>query len=562
MKTKEGGVMRKIFFVVILAGLIVFFGCSSQGDVSSGGADSYVSVIPRPRDISMGQGTFEISPEFRVLVDDDASDVKGFAEYFAEKLRHASGFEVPVGDYNGEEDGSMALILSLNPSEENLGKEGYLLEVKTDGLDLRANRPAGLFYGIQTIFQLLPAEIYAESPVKKDIHWALPCLNIRDVPRYPYRGMHLDVCRHFFPKSFIKKYIDLLALHKFNTFHWHLTEDQGWRIEIKKYPRLTEVGAFRKETLIGHAREKPHKFDGKRYGGYYTQEDIKEIVAYARERFITIIPEIEMPGHSMAALAAYPELSCTGGPFETATQWGVFEDVYCAGNDRVFDFLEDVLTEVIDLFPGTYIHVGGDECPKVRWEACEKCQARIREQGLADEHELQSYFIRRIEKFLLSKGRRLIGWDEILEGGLAPEATVMSWRGMEGGIEAAKEGHDVIMTPTSHCYFDYYQADPEDEPLAIGGLTPLKKVYAFKPTPGELSPEEAKHILGAQGNVWTEYIDTPEKVEYMSMPRMYALAEVVWSPEKARNWKGFVDRLNSHFKRLDAMGVNYRKGPY
>ncbi len=316
---------------------------------------------------------------------------------------------------------------------------------------------------------------------------SVPACIIEDEPRFVYRGMHLDVGRHMFPVATIKRYIDMLALHKMNTFHWHLTEDQGWRIEIKKYPKLTEIGAFRNETVVGHAGRPPLVFDGKRYGGFYTQDEVRDVVAYAKSKFITVIPEIEMPGHAMAALASYPELSCTGGPFEVNTKWGVMDDVFCAGKEETFTFLQDVLTEVIDLFPGTYIHVGGDECPKARWEKCPLCQKRIKDEGLKDEHELQSYFIQRIEKFLSSKGRKLIGWDEILEGGLAPEATVMSWRGTKGGIAAAKQKHDVIMTPSSHVYLDYYQCEPAGQPLAIGGYLPLEKVYSFNPMPEELT---------------------------------------------------------------------------
>jgi hexosaminidase len=364
------------------------------------------------------------------------------------------------------------------------------------------------------------------------------------------------------PKEFVKKYIDYLAMYKFNTFHWHLTDDQGWRIEIKKYPKLTEIGAWRKETLIGHFRDRPHKFDGKQHGGFYTQEEIEEIVNYAKSRYITVVPEIEMPGHAGAALASYPELSCTGGPFEVMTKWGINEEVYCAGNEKTFEFLKGVLSEVIELFPSEYIHIGGDECPKVRWEECFKCQARIKGENLKNEDELQSYFIKRIEKFLNSKGRKLIGWDEILEGGLAPDATVMSWRGMVGGIEASKAGHDVVMAPYSHVYFDYYQGNPELEPLAIGGYLPLKKVYSFEPTPEELTPEEAKHILGAQANVWTEYIKTPEHFEYMVFPRIAAISEVVWTPEELKSWDDFILRVEKQFKRYELLGINYAKSIY
>jgi hexosaminidase len=351
----------------------------------------------------------------------------------------------------------------------------------------------------------------------------------------------------------------LMALYKFNYFHWHLTEDQGWRIEIKKYPKLAEVAAYRNETIVGHHSDRPHQFDGQRYGGYYTQEDIKEIVDHAGKHYVTIVPEIEMPGHSQAALAAYPELGCAGGPYEVATRWGIFKEVYCAGNEKTFEFLEGVLTEVIELFPGKYIHIGGDECPKDRWNECDRCQARIKEEGLEDENELQSYFTKRIETFLLAHDRRLIGWDEILEGGLAPEATVMSWRGTKGGIEAAKLNHDVIMTPTHFCYFDYYQSkEKSGEPLAIGGFLPLDTVYSFEPVPDELTVEEAKHILGAQGNVWTEYIKTPEHVEYMAYPRACALAEAVWTPKGNKNFNDFLKRMEEHYQRLNALNVNAR----
>jgi hexosaminidase len=354
----------------------------------------------------------------------------------------------------------------------------------------------------------------------------------------------------------------MMALHKMNTFHWHLTEDQGWRIEIKKYPRLTKIGGFRKETLVGSGNEKPQVFDGKPYGGFYTQEEVKDIVAYAKSKFITIIPEIEMPGHSSAALAAYPEFSCTGGPIEVATKWGVFPDVYCAGKDATFNFLEDILSEVIDLFPGKYIHIGGDECPKDRWEKCQDCQNRIKKEGLKDEKELQSYFISRIEKFLISKNRKLIGWDEILEGGLAPEATVMSWRGIEGGIEAAKQKHDVVMSPYNDVYLYIYQCEPKGQPLAASGYLPLEKVYSFNPLPDKLNKEEQKYILGLEGCLWSEFVNSPELLEYMVYPRMFAIAETGWTPASEKDFEGFLSRLEIVKKRYDAIGINYFKGEY
>ncbi|HKJ01954.1 MAG TPA: family 20 glycosylhydrolase [Longimicrobiales bacterium] len=381
-------------------------------------------------------------------------------------------------------------------------------------------------------------------------------MDVADAPRFPYRGMHLDVARHFFGPDFVKRYIDQLARYKINRFHWHLTDDQGWRIEIKRYPRLTEVGARRAETMVEKNFE-PFVGDSTPYGGFYTQDEIRDVVAYARERYVTIVPEIEMPGHSLAALAAHPGLACTPGPFEVGTRWGVYEDIYCP-REETFEFLENVLTEVMDLFPGPYIHIGGDEAPKARWEASDVARDVIRREGLADEEELQSWFVQRIARFLDAHGRRLIGWDEILEGGLAPNATVMSWRGTEGGIDAARQGHDVIMTPSSHLYLDFYQGDPAQEPLAIGGYLPLERVYAFEPVPAELTPAEARHILGAQGNLWTEYIATEEHAEYMAFPRALALAEVTWSPASARGFADFARRLPWQLDRLDAAGIHYR----
>jgi hexosaminidase len=370
--------------------------------------------------------------------------------------------------------------------------------------------------------------------------------------------MHLDVCRHFFPKEFIKRYIDFLSMYKMNTFHWHLTDDQGWRIEIKKYPKLTQIGAWRKATLIGHYSQFPHIYDSTLYGGFYTQDEIKEIIKYASDRNITIVPEIEMPGHSLAAIASYPELSCTGNPQQVAADWGEFEDVYCP-TEETFTFLENVLSEVIDLFPGKYIHIGGDEVSKDSWKASKFCQDLIKREGLKDENGLQSYFVKRIEKFINSKGKTLIGWDEILEGGLAPNAVIMSWRGTQGGIDAARLGHDVVMSPGGYCYFDYYQGDPRSEPLAIGGYTTIEKVYSYEPVPTELTKSEQGRILGAQGNVWTEYIPDTKQVEYMVFPRIAALAEVLWSPKDKRNYDDFRDRLLTHFDYLNYFGINYSK---
>lgn len=473
-----------------------------------------VAIIPEPASLETRPGVFTPGQRTRIVADaglQSAAPLLGFR----------------VGR-TGE------IILTTRDAKPSLGPEGYELTVTTNRVVIRAPQPAGIFYGTQTLRQLLPGPI--------------PCLHIEDQPRFQWRGALLDVGRHFFRKDFLKRYIDLLAFHKLNVLQLHLTDDQGWRVEIKKYPKLTRIGSWRAETTG----------DGKRHGGYYTQYDLREIVAYAAERHITIVPEIEMPGHSLSALAAYPELSCTGGPFKVRTKWGIEPDVHCAGNEKTFEFLQNVLDEVMAIFPSEFIHIGGDECPKYRWKTCPKCQARIKTEGLKDEHELQSYFVRRIEKYLNSKGRRLIGWTEIREGGLARNAAIMDWKG--GAVEAASEGHDVVMSPTTHCYFDYYQSqDKTTEPKAIGGFLPLSKVYWFEPVPAKLAPEFHKHILGAQANLWTEYIPTPPQAEYMTFPRLCALAEVVWSPIAKRNWEDFSVRLTQHLKRLDALGVNYRK---
>jgi hexosaminidase len=415
-------------------------------------------------------------------------------------------------------------------------------------VEIRALKPAGVFYGCQTLLQLLSKTSEGK--------WQIPCVEIEDYPRFRWRGMHLDVCRHFMPAEFVKKYIDLLAMHKMNTLHWHLTDDQGWRIEIKKYPKLTEVGAWRDGTQVGHNSTAEKKYDGKRYGGFYTQEQIREIVAYAKARHVNIVPEIEMPGHCQAAVAAYPELGCTGRPIGVMQGWGVSEDIYNV-REETFQFIEDVLTEVMGLFDSPFIHVGGDEVPKTQWKQNAYAQAKMKELELEDEQELQSWFIHRIDTFLTKHSRRLIGWDEILEGGLVPGAAVMSWRGEVGGIEAAKAGHDVVMTPGNYTYLDHYQADPKTEPMAIGGFTTLEKVYHYEPIPAVLDTDKARHILGAQGQIWTEYIATPQQVEYMAYPRAIALAEVLWTPKDKKDYADFILRLQIHSKRLDSLNVNY-----
>ncbi len=524
----------KHYLSYILVFSIFISACTSDKSKDAVLADDF-AIIPKPYVIDLSpqfknskKAVFLFTKKMQIVVED--SNLQSIADLGAGLLN----IQV-VND-------STAPKIILRKEVLNMPNEGYQLRVMADEIVIAAETEAGVFYGMQTLAQMLP--------VDWDDAVQIPLCKIDDSPRFSYRGMHLDVCRHFYSVDFVKKYIDLMARYKLNTFHWHLTEDQGWRIEIKKYPKLTEVGAWRIEK------------DGTRYGGFYTQEQIKEVVAYAAERYITIIPEIEMPGHARAALAAYPQFSCSGEELPVANRWGVFEHVYCAGNDSTFLFLQDVLDEVIQLFPGEYIHVGGDECPKAAWEKCPKCQARIKSEHLKNEHELQSYFIRRIEKYLTSKNRKLIGWDEILEGGLAPEATVMSWRGIKGGIAAAKQQHDVIMTPGSHCYFDHYQANPKYEPKAIGGYTTVQKVYSYEPIPKELTPEEAQYILGAQANMWTEYIATEHHLEYMLLPRMLALAEVNWTVAKHKSWDDFNRRLQSQFLRFDREGTNYCPGDY
>ncbi len=513
-------------------------------------------IVPLPMKIAIGEGTFSLQKSTRILVDENNTELLAIAKLLADRINFSVKTGIEIGIYKPGMKVKNAIVFTSEGADATLGKEGYTLDVTPKSIFIRSVAANGAFYGLQTLFQLLPPDSQNSSSALKT--YSIPVVSIQDMPRFSYRGLHLDVGRHMFPVEFIRKYIDLMAMYKINTFHWHLTEDQGWRIEIKKYPLLTQIGSTRKGTQVG----KTDEIDSSPYSGFYTQDEAREIVAYATSKFITVIPEIEMPGHSVAALAAYPSLACTSGPFEVRTKWGVSDDICCAGNDSVFIFFQDVLTEIMDIFPSTYIHIGGDEAPKVRWEKCEKCQARIKAEGLKDEAELQSYFIKRIEKFLVSKKRRLIGWDEILEGGLAPEATVMAWRGIQAGIDAATQGHDAIMTPVDYCYFDYYQGDPVTEPDANGGRLTLKTVYSYNPVPPVLTPEQAKHIIGVQGNVWTEYVKTPEAVEYKAFPRAIALAEVAWSQQNLRNWDDFLVRMDKQFKRLDNMGVKYSKGSF
>ncbi len=494
-------------------------------------ADREPKVVPKPTVMHRGVGSFRVTGDTVIVHEAGHAEAERIATDLARRIERVSPFGLRVAPSSGDEQGRL-IILALTGDPGSLGEEGYRLDVLPDRVRLEAAAPAGLFWGVQTIRQLFPPEFEKGAEIQ-DLDWTLPCLSIEDKPRFGWRGLLLDCGRHFMSKDYVKRMIDLLAYHKMNRLHWHLTEDQGWRIEIEKYPRLTEIGAWRRYD------------DGTVYGGFYTQEEIREIVAYARERHVTVVPEIEMPGHSVAALASYPEISCTGGPFEVETQWGVHKDVYCAGKEETFLFLTNVLSEVLALFDSEYIHIGGDECPKDRWKSCARCQERIDQEGLADEHELQSWFIKRIENYLVSRGRRLIGWDEILEGGLAPGATVQSWRGMEGAIAAARSGHDAIVSPTSHAYFDYDIA-----------TTDLRRVYSFEPVPPGLSRGEERHILGGECNMWTERAPQ-ETVDSKVFPRLLAMCEVLWSDPEGRDYGEFHDRLRHHYERLDILGVDY-----
>lgn len=504
-----------------------------------------VNIIPQPLLVKKGVGTFEITTSTKIVLKSESANKS--AAFLNQYLQQFYGFQLSIVSKKGDTKNN-TIVLSFNKSGLKSIPGAYKMQIKKEGIDIEGRDDNGVFYAIQSLIQLLPFE--------KINKLSVPQLEIIDSARFAYRGMHLDVGRHFFPVDYIKKYIDYIAMYKMNTFHWHLTEDQGWRIEIKKYPKLTSIGGFRNGTIIG--RYPGTGNDSIRYGGFYTQEQIKEVVKYAADRYITIIPEIELPGHSCAALTAYPDLGCTGGPYKVEETWGVFDDVYCAGNDHTFRFLEDVLDEVMTLFPSKFIHVGGDECPKTSWVKCPKCQQRMKDNNLKDEHELQSYFIQRIEKYINSKGRQIIGWDEILEGGLAPNASVMSWRGEEGGIAAAKQKHQVIMTPGTYCYFDHSQTKNEDS-VTIGGFLPIAQVYSYEPIPPVLTDSESKYILGAQANVWTEYIGNEKKLEYMIFPRMSALSEALWSSKQNRNWNNFEGRLQNEFKRYDWWNVNYNR---
>lgn len=495
-------------------------------------AQTTINIVPKPNHIEIGEGTFTFNPKTALII---SLENRAIGEVLQEKL----GFKLKT-----KKKANINYAAFKIDTNQVKNSEGYQLTANKNGVTITAASQRGLFYGLQSLLQLLPSEVEKKG-AKNAKAWAIPVVSITDAPQFKWRGMHLDVCRHFYSVDFIKKQLDLMALFKLNTFHWHLTEDQGWRIEIKKYPKLTSIGSKRID-------------EGKEYGGYYTQEQIKEVVNYAANLHIDVVPEIELPGHSLAAITAYPQLGCTGGPYTIRNIWGIEPDIYCAGNDEVFTFIEDVLEEVIALFPYQYFHIGGDEAPKTRWETCPKCQKRMKDEGLHNEHELQSYFIKRAESILEKHHKKLIGWDEILEGGLAKSAAVMSWRGEEGGIKAANMGHDVVMTPGNFVYLDHFQGDSTVEPVGIGGYTTLEESYNYNPIPKEIEPSKAHHVLGTQGNVWTEYMYTGDDVEYRVWPRLMAIAEVAWTAPENKDFDDFVTRLdNNQFKRLDYHGVNY-----
>ena len=512
-----------------------------------------VDVIPQPAEVAVYEGELDVA----------GASFKADKELGEMALKAIDKFESQLVAASTKESGS-AKAQFVFKTDKNLACEEYSIDVCCNKVVVKASGLNGVLYAIETIKQMLPEQIYTGAAACCE-EWELPYMKIQDKPRFSYRGMHLDVSRHFFDMDEVKKYLDIMAIHKLNVFHWHLTDDQGWRLEMKTYPELTQVGAVRKQTLIGHGG-RSRKYDGIPYGEglYYTQEDVKEIIAYAAERGIEVIPEIDLPGHMLAALTAYPELGCTGGPYEVWTRWGISDDVLCAGNEKVYEFLENVLAEVCELFPSKYIHVGCDECPKVRWKNCPKCQAKIRQLGYKDkdgqkaEHYLQSYVISRIEKFLNSKGKSVIGWDEILEGEVAPNATIMSWRGVEGGLRAARMGHDAIMTPNTYFYIDYYQSmDIKNEPFGIGGYLPVDRCYSYEPYAEGMTDEEKAHILGVQANMWTEYVATTEHLEYMVLPRLAALAEVQWCNADRKDWKRFHDSIDDLCVIYKTMGYNF-----
>ena len=554
--------MKKSISLLLLSLLMIAPSCQKTKE-----AVNEYNIVPKPNQILPQEGRFELNSKVSLVIPANAPEVKGIADSLAERLKQTAGISLKEAE---SADGKSAICFVV---QEGMPKEGYKLSVTPSLITLTASQPNGFFYGVQTLYQLLPPAVYGNQLDKK-ANWSVPAVEIEDSPRFVHRGLMLDVCRHYVPIDYIYKFIDLLAMNKMNVFHWHLTDDQGWRIEIKKYPKLTEIGSKREKTLVDYYYVNyPQVFDGKEHGGYYTQEQIKDVVAYAASKYINVVPEIEMPGHALAALAAYPELSCDSTQtYKVSPTWGVFEQVFCP-SETTFKFFEGVMDEVIELFPSEYIHIGGDECPKTAWKNSAFCQQLIRQLGLKDdtapsktdgikhskEDKLQSYFVTRMEKYLNGKGRNIIGWDEILEGGLAPNAAVMSWRGENGGIAAAGMGHKVVMAPNNYMYIDYYQSeDYTNEPLNIGGLVTLEHIYSYEPYTPKLTKEQCGYIMGVQANVWGEFIHHPDKVNYMAYPRAMALSEIGWSPAEKKNYADFRERLAGCLAELDRQGVTFR----
>lgn len=548
--------MKKNIYLLLLSLLFITPGCKQTEEVVN-----EHNIVPQPNHILPQEGRFELSKKVAVIVPADAPAVKAIADSMVTRIRQTSGISLKLTE---KADSKPAIAFVL---QEGMPKEGYKLSVTPENITITASQPNGFYYGVQTIYQLLPPAVYGKQMDKK-AEWSVPAVEIEDAPRFAYRGLMLDVCRHFAPIEYIYKFIDILAMNKMNTFHWHLTDDQGWRIEIKKYPKLTEIGSKRSRTLVdNYYVNYPQVFEEEEISGYYTQEQIKDVIAYAASKYINVVPEIEMPGHALAALAAYPELSCDSTrTYEVSPTWGVFDEVFCP-SETTFKFFEGVIDEVVELFPSSYIHIGGDECPKTAWKNSAFCQKLINQLGLKDdttpnkldgmkhtkEEKLQSYFVTRMEKYINSKGRNIIGWDEILEGGLAPNATVMSWRGVEGGLTAAKAGHDAIMTPMPYAYLDFYQEDPAIAPTTIGGYTTLKKTYSYNPVPDDADELAKKHIIGLQGNIWREYMKNSDRVDYQAFPRAMAIAESAWTQNANKSWENFCERMVTEFQRMEVM---------
>ncbi|MCQ4873479.1 beta-N-acetylhexosaminidase [Butyricimonas paravirosa] len=534
--------MKKINLVsIVVLCIILLGGCASE-------PNQEVNIIPQPQQVTVVDGGFSLSPKTVINVIKGADDLTPACTFMSTLVEKSFG--QPLSVVNGEIKRD-AINIAVDPS---MRADAYDLTVGKKAIDIKAGSSKAVFYAMQSLRQMMPVGVEKGEKMDKI---RIQNVRIQDEPRLAYRGTMLDVCRHFFTVDEVKTFIDMLALHKLSVFHWHLTDDQGWRIEIKKYPKLTEIGSQRKQTVIG---KNTGKYDGTPYGPYFfTQEEIKDVIQYAADRYITIIPEIELPGHALAALASYPELGCTGGPYEVCQMWGVFSEVFCPGNEKTFEFWEGVLEEVAELFPGEIIHIGGDECPRDAWKKCKKCQARMKKEKLKEEGDLQNYVVHRIEEFMKTKGKRILGWDEILEGDVSKTAIVMSWRGKKGGIEGAKRGNEVVMVPNDYAYFDYYQAKPvENEPFGIGGYVPVEKVYSLDPTEG-LTPEEGEKIIGVQANLWAEYIKTFSHAQYMLLPRMAAIAEVGWTPLARKDYDNFLKRAKLMTQRYEALGYNFAK---